>query len=84
MTDELSARVKAWLARSGHPFELRIGHSFREAGWTVEFARIYRDLESGKPRPVDVLATLSGGERESKSAVSFHYVVESSAPPILG
>jgi hypothetical protein len=78
MPDDLSDRVRAWLASEGYPFELRVGRAFRDAGWDVFHAHHYVDLETEKLREIDVHAAFGPyvGDVKDGGMVGIHLVCE--------
>ena len=48
--------VKQYLSKNGFPFEMRVAKYFREAGFETYQSMLYKDVESGKDREIDVNA----------------------------
>jgi hypothetical protein len=65
-----------WLRKHGYPFELRAGNVLRSIGWKVEHARWYTDLETGKPRELDLYAYIYAGAENPRSGISIAAAIE--------
>jgi hypothetical protein len=59
MTDDLAAKVLAWLQRGGYPLEYETARAFRAAGFPSEQGRNYQDPVEAVSREADVVATLA-------------------------
>ena len=59
MTDDLAAKVLAWLQRGGYPLEYETARAFRAAGFPSEQGRNYQDPVEAGSREADVVATLA-------------------------
>jgi len=55
MTDAKTT-VKEYLSKNGFPFEMRVAKQFRQAGFETYQSMLYKDVESGKDREIDVAA----------------------------
>lgn len=53
----LPEKLAKWLSEHGYPFELRVGHAFRAAGWAIEHAKWFTDAETAKARELDIQAS---------------------------
>lgn len=60
LSADLQKQVLKWLRDTGYPLELRVGRRLQAAGWHVTYSRWYRDLNSDKPRELDVHAIVGG------------------------
>lgn len=62
MTENNAERVRAWLEKSGHPFEWRTAEAFRRVGFDhVEVGRPYVDPRTTEVREADVTALSVSG-----------------------
>jgi len=59
MADDLASRIRSWLGEQGYPLELRVAHAFQSAGFEVSSSEYYNDPDEGKPREIDVIASMS-------------------------
>jgi hypothetical protein len=77
-TDDLLAKIGAWLQKEGFPFELQAARALREAGWSVFHSPHYTDPETGKLREIDLYAPWGPyvGHGEPRGMVSLHLVCE--------
>lgn len=75
-SESIEDRLRSWLAHEGYPFELRVGRVFREVGWGVEHAQLFSDLETEKPREIDLVASTQVGDRETFSLVNISWAIE--------
>ncbi|WP_339727785.1 hypothetical protein [uncultured Gimesia sp.] len=49
--------IEKWLAKSGYPLEMRVASAFRSVGFRVTQSTYLNDIETQKPREVDLIAT---------------------------
>jgi hypothetical protein len=78
MTNDLTTKLREWLATEGYPLELTVGRSFQKAGWEIFHGQHYLDPESAKLREIDVHAS-SGpyvGAKKGMGMVSVHLLCE--------
>ena len=73
---DLDQTVLEWLKKQGYPLELRVGRAFRASGWDVHHARWYTDLESNKPREIDLYARLEEGESNPYKSATIALAIE--------
>jgi hypothetical protein len=73
--DEASA-VERWLGQQGYPLELRVGRTFRGAGWNVQQVLWYKDADSGKLRELDLMASHWTTDESGKHSVVLEAAVE--------
>lgn len=73
--ENLSDYVKKFLNESGYPLEMRVARAFKRAGFHVEQARTYIDLDTGVLREMDVLARKRQATSASAS-VELRMVIE--------
>jgi hypothetical protein len=74
MGEDPIPRIRKWLEEQGYPLEMKVARLFQEAGFSVSSAEYYVDPEEGKPREIDVIASMA----TTISGVSFQlaYTVE--------
>ena len=58
MTEDLIAKIRKWLDKQGYPLEMKVARSFQEAGFSVSSSEYYLDPDEGKPREIDVIASM--------------------------
>lgn len=58
MEAKLDDKVKKWVENEGYPLEFSTAHKFKKRKFSVEQSYFVKDTD-GKPREVDVLATVS-------------------------
>src|ERR1035437_4845561 len=49
-------QIKNWLKDQGFPLEMQTASAFRKAGFEVTQSNLYTDLDTKKPREIDVFA----------------------------
>lgn len=72
----MKEKVASWLRSQGYPLELSVGRILRDHGWNVEHSKWYADPESGKPREIDIYATVYSDQREKFRWGSVGLVIE--------
>ena len=75
MGDPLDDKVAAWVESSGRALEMRVARAFHRVRARVEPSFIYDDVQSGKSREGDALATFEWSS-PSGAAMSLEVVVE--------
>lgn len=58
MTEDLIQKIRKWLDKQGYPLEMKVARSFQEAGFRVSSSEYYPDPDEGKPREIDVIASM--------------------------
>lgn len=58
MTEDLIPKIRKWLDEQGYPLEMNVARSFQEAGFSVSSSEYYLDPNEGKPREIDVIASM--------------------------
>ena len=60
LSNDLAAKVAAWLNKSGYPLEMRVAQAFRmrlaSHGWNIRTNDTYTDPKTGTPRERDLVA----------------------------
>ena len=58
MTEDLIPKIRNWLDEQGYPLEMKVARSFQGAGFSVSSSEYYLDPDEGKPREIDVIASM--------------------------
>ena len=56
--EEFHERVAEWLRSEGYPLEMQVAAAFRKSGFQTIQSEFYDDPDTGKPREVDVHASM--------------------------
>jgi hypothetical protein len=73
--DSLVERITNWLEGQGYPLEMMTASALRKVGLWVRQSTHYVDVESGKSREIDVLAT----DSDHYGMSEIHFVIECKA-----
>jgi hypothetical protein len=65
-------QIKTWLKEQGFPLEMQTATAFRRAGFEVTQANLFKDLDTGKSREIDVFAE----HRDYVGVTQIAFVVE--------
>lgn len=55
--DDVQNSIKKWLKETGFPLEMQAAHVFEKLGYDVRQSYVVKDIQEGKPREIDILAT---------------------------
>lgn len=58
MSEDLIPKIRKWLDEQGYPLEMKVARNFQEAGFSVSSSEYYIDPDEGKPREIDVIASM--------------------------
>ncbi len=76
---ELTDEIREWLSKNGYPLEMRTGAAIRAAGFQVVQSEYYLDPDSGVPREIDVVGSVTIDA--SKSMFRVTLVIECKESP---
>jgi len=68
MPEDLIPKIRKWLDKQGYPLEMKVARSFQEAGFSVSSSEYYLDPDEGKPREIDVIASM----QTTITGITFH------------
>lgn len=58
MSEDLIPKIRKWLDEQGYPLEMKVARNFQGAGFSVSSSEYYIDPDEGKPREIDVIASM--------------------------
>lgn len=69
--EDLNSKLAKWLKEQGYPLEMTVARTFTKVGFHIIQSEYYDDPETGKPREIDVSASIQKSMNKFMGRVGF-------------